>query len=163
MADGFLYRAIGVIHSAHKDISQGPVQPCYAEGYTGTVEVFPEFMEGLRDLEGYSHIYLLYHCHKAKPSPLLVKPFIQDTKRGLFSTRVPGRPNPIGMSIVRLISCKGCVLHVGSIDVLDETPLLDIKPYSHRIDCVEDTRDGWQGEVDDCTAHLLGRRVNTSS
>lgn len=84
MADEFLYRAIGVIHSEHKDPSRGPVQPCYAEGCMGTVEVFPEFAEGLRDLEGYSHIYLLYHCHRARPSSMLVKPFIQNAKRGLF-------------------------------------------------------------------------------
>lgn len=162
MADEFLYRSIGLIHSEHKDPARGPVQACYAKGCMGTVEVFPEFTEGLRDLEGYSHIYLLYHCHRAQQSPLLVKPFIQDIKRGLFSTRMPGRPNPIGMSIVRLISCEENILHVGDIDVLDETPLLDIKPYSHRIDCVENTRDGWQGEVDDCTAHSLGRRMKTS-
>ena len=158
MADEFLYRSIGLIHSEHKDPARGPVQACYAKGCMGTVEVFPEFTEGLRDLEGYSHIYLLYHCHRAQQSPLLVKPFLQDIEHGIFSTRAPGRPNPIGMSLVRLLSREGNLLHIANIDTLDGTPLLDIKPYSRRIDCVIGTRDGWQDEVDDTTAAIRGRR-----
>ena len=133
MLEEFHYRPIGIIHSEHTDPAKSPIQPCYAEGCLGTVEIFPEYTEGLNDLEGYSHIYLLYHCHRAKPAPMMIAPFIQKTKRGLFSTRVPGRPNPIGMSIVRLLSREDNVLHIEAIDVLDGTPLLDIKPYSRRM------------------------------
>ena len=158
MSEQFVYHPIGIIHSEHTDPAHGPVQPCYADGCLGTVEVFDPYVEGLKDLEGYSHIILLYHCHRARPCPMLVKPFIQDKVHGLFATRMPGRPTPIGMSIVPLLSREGGVLHVGRIDVLDGTPLLDIKPYSRRFDRVDNTRNGWQDEVDDETANVRGRR-----
>ncbi len=158
MSDAICYRPIGIIHSGHHDPDHGPIQPCYADGCTGTVEVFEEFAKGLQDIEGYSHIYLLYHLDRAQPGSLLVKPFLQDIEHGIFSTRAPGRPNPIGMSLVRLLSREGNLLHIANIDTLDGTPLLDIKPYSRRIDCVIGTRDGWQDEVDDTTAAIRGRR-----
>ncbi len=158
MSETFHYRPIGIIHSGHRDPAKSPIQPCYAQGCTGTVEVFPEYAEGLRDLEGYSHIYLLYHFHLAKPASMTVMPFLQNKPHGLFSTRFPARPNPIGMSIVRLLSRQDNLLRIESVDVLDGTPLLDIKPYSRRIDCVLDTRNGWQDEVDDTTAYRLGSR-----
>ena len=158
MSDAICYRPIGIIHSGHHDPDHGPIQPCYADGCTGTVEIFEEFAKGLQDIEGYSHIYLLYHLDRAQPGSLLVKPFLQDIKHGIFSTRAPGRPNPIGMSFVRLLSREGNLLHIANIDTLDGTPLLDIKPYSRRIDCVIGTRDGWQDEVDDTTAAIRGRR-----
>ncbi len=158
MSEQFVYHPIGIIHSEHTDPAHGPIQPCYADGCLGTVEIFDKYVEGLKDLEGYSHIILLYHCHRARPCPMLVKPFIQDKEHGLFATRMPGRPNPIGMSIVPLLSREGGVLHVGRIDVLDGTPLLDIKPYSRRFDRVDNTRNGWQDEVDDETASARGRR-----
>ena len=158
MSDAICYRPIGNIHSGHHDPDHGPIQPCYADGCTGTVEVFEEFAKGLQDIEGYSHIYLLYHLDRAQPGSLLVKPFLQDIEHGIFSTRAPGRPNPIGMSLVRLLSREGNLLHIANIDTLDGTPLLDIKPYSRRIDCVIGTRDGWQDEVDDITAAIRGRR-----
>ncbi len=154
----FCYHPIGIIYSEHTNPETGPVQPCYAQDSRGKVEIFPEYAEGLKDLEGYSHIYLFYHFHKAKPVQLIVKPFIQNTERGLFSTRVPGRPNPIGLSIVRLLSRQDNILMIEGADVLNETPLLDIKPYSHRIDCIQNTCDGWQGEVSDKQAFLLGSR-----
>ena len=158
MSDAICYRPIGIIHSGHHDPDHGPIQPCYADGCTGTVEIFEEFAKGLQDIEGYSHIYLLYHLDRAQPGSLLVKPFLQDIEHGIFSTRAPGRPNPIGMSLVRLLSREGHLLHIANIDTLDGTPLLDIKPYSRRIDCVIGTRDGWQDEVDDTTAAIRGRR-----
>lgn len=158
MSDAICYRPIGIIHSGHHDPDHGPIQPCYADGCTGTVEIFEEFAKGLQDIEGYSHIYLLYHLDRAQPGSLLVKPFLQDIEHGIFSTRAPGRPNPIGMSLVRLLSREGNLLHIANIDTLDGTPLLDIKPYSRRIDCVIGTRDGWQDEVDDTTAAIRGRR-----
>lgn len=147
-----------MIHSPHGDPARGPIQPCYAPDAPGTVEVWPQYAEGLRDLQGYSHIYLLYHFHRARPAPLLAAPFLQKTLRGLFATRLPGRPNAIGLSIVRLQKVEGNLLHVLGIDALDGTPLLDIKPYSRRIDCVTGTRNGWQDEVGDAEAWSLARR-----
>lgn len=153
-----VYRPIGVIHSEHLVAEKTPIQPAYAQGCKGRVEVFPEFAEGIRDLDGFSHLYLLYHFHQAPPVKLLVKPFLQDIERSVFSTRAPCRPNGIGLSIVELLRREGNVLHVDNIDILDNTPLLDIKPYTARFDRIETTRNGWQDEVDDATAQKRGRR-----
>jgi tRNA-Thr(GGU) m(6)t(6)A37 methyltransferase TsaA len=135
-----------------------PIQPCYATDCTGQVEIYPQYAEGLRDLEGYSHVYLLFYLHQAKKMQLLVKPFLQDVERGVFATRAPCRPNPIGMSIVRLLAREKNILHIAGVDILDQSPLLDIKPYSHRFDCIENTRNGWQDEVDEDDASVRGRR-----
>lgn len=122
------------------------------------VEIFPEFTEGLRDLEGFSHIYLVYHLRRSGPARLVVKPFLQDVDRGVFATRAPCRPNPIGLSIVELSCREGNVLHINHVDILDGTPLLDIKPYTARFDRVETTRNGWQDAVDAGEAQRRGRR-----
>ena len=153
------YRPIGVIRTGHTKPKETPIQPVYSEGCEGQAEVFPEFAAGLRDVEGFSHIYLVYHMHKADRPQLVVKPFLQDVERGVFSTRAPCRPNPIGLSIVRLVRRDGNVLHLDGVDVLDGTPLLDIKPYTAKFDCVETTRNGWQDEVDEETARRRGRRL----
>ena len=158
MDQSIAFKAIGVIHSGHTVPEETPIQPCYAPEAEGLVEVFPEYAEGLRDIEGYSHIYLIYQHHKAGPAKLITRSCLQKVERGVFSTRVPARPNPIGLSIVKLLSREGNMLRVGGIDVLDGAPLLDIKPYSRRIDCVLGTKDGWQEEVDDSTAMELGRK-----
>lgn len=155
----FSFQAIGTIHSRHHTAEQTPIQPVYAADFPGTVEVFPAFTDGLRDLDGYSHIYLLYVLDRAGEARLTVKPFLQDVERGIFSTRAPCRPNPIGMSIVPLLRVEGNILHVGALDILDGTPLLDIKPYSRRFDCLTVTRNGWQDEVDEAEARLRGRRA----
>ena len=153
-----LYRPIGIIHSEHGTPAETPIQPAYAVGCRGRAEVFPEFAEGLCDLEGFSHIYLLYHFHRADPMKLTVKPFLQDEERGLFSTRAPCRPNPIGLSVVELVGREGNVLYLNGVDILDETPLLDIKPYTAKFDRFETNRNGWQDQVDEETAHRRGRR-----
>ena len=124
-------------------------RPCSAPDSPDHLELFPEFAEGLTHIEGYSHIYILYHHHRAKDAGLMVHPCLQNTMRGVFSTRVLGRPNPIGLSIVRLLRREGNILHVAGMDVLDGAPLLDIKLYSCRIDCITGTRDGWQDEIPD--------------
>jgi tRNA-Thr(GGU) m(6)t(6)A37 methyltransferase TsaA len=152
------YKPIGVIHSEHTVAENTPIQPIYAQKCNGKIEVFPELAEGLADLEGFSHIYLLYHLNRARSMQLKVKPFLQDVERGVFSTRAPCRPNGIGMSIVRLIRRDGNTLHVQGLDVLDSTPLLDIKPYSTRFDCVQTERNGWQDEVQEDDAQVLGKR-----
>ncbi|KPK80253.1 MAG: tRNA-Thr(GGU) m(6)t(6)A37 methyltransferase TsaA [Gemmatimonas sp. SM23_52] len=151
-------RPIGVIHSPHKKLEETPVQPAFAEGVKAQVEVFAEYHEGLRDLEGYSHIFLIYHFHQAPAPKLTVTPYLQDTPRGLFATRAPCRPNPIGLSLVRLLKIENGVLHIEDVDVLDGTPLLDIKPYVSRFDSCDGARCGWQDQVDDSTASARGRR-----
>ncbi|HOJ33902.1 MAG TPA: tRNA (N6-threonylcarbamoyladenosine(37)-N6)-methyltransferase TrmO [Candidatus Hydrogenedentes bacterium] len=152
------YRPIGVIRTPHHSPETTPIQPVYAQDYEGQVEVFPEFEDGLKDIEGFSHIYLIYHLHRAEPPRLIVKPFLQDVERGIFATRAPCRPNPIGLSIVHLVRREGGVLHVRGVDILDGTPLLDIKPYTTRFDCIQTLRNGWQDDVDDATAEQRGRR-----
>jgi tRNA-Thr(GGU) m(6)t(6)A37 methyltransferase TsaA len=147
-----------VIRSEHVEAHRTPIQPIYAKGCKGRVEIFPEFTEGLRDLQGFSHIYLIFHFNQAGPVQLIVKPFLQDIARGVFSTRAPCRPNGIGLSIVELIGCDGNVLLLDGVDILDGTPLLDIKPYTARFDRLENTRNGWQDEVDEETAVGLGQR-----
>jgi tRNA-Thr(GGU) m(6)t(6)A37 methyltransferase TsaA len=149
---------IGVVHSPHQRAAETPIQPVYAGGCRGQAEIFPEFAEGLRDLEDFSHIYLIYHLHQAPPAKLLVKPFLQDAEHGVFATRAPGRPNPIGLSIVKLERREGNILYLDGLDILDGTPLLDIKPYCARFDCIQPTRNGWQDEVDETTARQRGTR-----
>ena len=152
-------RAIGTIHSEHKDPGKIPIQSVYAGGCRGTVHVLPEFEEGLKDIEGFSHLFLIYHFHCSGPADMLVRPFLQDVKRGVFATRTPRRPNPVGLSIVELIRREANVLYIDNTDILDGTPVLDIKPYISRFDCIETTTCGWQDEVDDETAKRLGRRL----
>ena len=154
------YTPIGVIRSGHDEPEKTPIQPVYAETCRGWADIFPPYVDGLRDLEGFSHLYLIYHFHKAGPTRLLTKPFLQDSERGVFATRASCRPNPIGLSIVELIRREGSTLHLKGLDVLDGTPLLDIKPYVARFDRKDAVRSGWQDEVDDATARLLGGRKN---
>lgn len=155
------YRPIGVIRSDHLMEAQTPIQPACARGCRGRAEIFPQFAEGLRDLEGFSHIFLVYHFHRCGPARLLVKPFLQDVERGVFAMRAPCRPNAVGLSIVELVRREGNVLYLDNVDTLDGTPLLDIKPYTARFDRVETTRNGWQDEVDEETARRRGRRGHT--
>jgi tRNA-Thr(GGU) m(6)t(6)A37 methyltransferase TsaA len=152
------YQPIGVIRSEHVVQDRTPIQPAYASGCKGRVEVFPELAEGLRDLEGFSHIYLVYHFHQSGPTRLVVKPFLQDVERGVFATRATCRPNPIGLSIVELVCREGSVLHINNVDILDGTPLLDIKPYTAKFDRIDTARNGWQDAVDEETARQRGRR-----
>jgi tRNA-Thr(GGU) m(6)t(6)A37 methyltransferase TsaA len=156
--DPIAYKPIGLIRSEHKKPEETPIQPVYATGCQGRVEVLPEYVEGLRDLDGFSHVCLIYHFHAAGPAKLVVEPFLQDVERGVFATRAPCRPNPIGISIVRLTGRQGNVLYVDDLDVLDRTPLLDIKPYVARFDRIGETRSGWHDGVDPETAELRGRR-----
>jgi tRNA-Thr(GGU) m(6)t(6)A37 methyltransferase TsaA len=135
-----------------------PIQPVYAKGIQGTVEIFPEYAEGLRDINGFSHIYLIYYFHRAKPSRMIAKPYLEDAFHGVFATRTPHRPNPIGFSVVHLLACKENSLHIEDVDILDGTPLLDIKPFISRFDLRENVKDGWQEHIDDDLAYLRGSR-----
>jgi tRNA-Thr(GGU) m(6)t(6)A37 methyltransferase TsaA len=138
----FIMRPIGVIHSPFTDKNQTPIQPSRSQAI-GQVEVYPEFAEGLQDVEGFSHVILLYVFHCSTGYSLRVKPFLDDTLHGLFATRYPCRPNPIGLSIVRLKAQHDNVLEIEGVDVLDGTPLLDIKPYVPDFDAQENVRVGW--------------------
>lgn len=138
-----VYKPIGIIHSPFIEPGGTPVQPAGAKGIKGTVEIFPEYEKGLKDIEGFFHIILLYHFHLSKTASLVSKPFMDDTTHGIFAIRGPNRPNPIGISVVRLIQVKDNVLHVRDLDIVDRTPLLDIKPYVPKFDRAEATRIGW--------------------
>ena len=137
------YRPIGVIHSPFQQVAGMPIQPSGATGVQGTVEVLPEFEEGLKGLEGFSHIILLYHFHRAEGYSLTVTPFLDSEVHGLFATRAPRRPNPIGVSVVRLLRREENILHIENVDILDGTPLLDIKPYVPAFDQHPAERVGW--------------------
>ena len=126
-----------------------PIQPKGALEVEGYVIVDEEYAAGLQDLDGFSHIYLLYSFHEAKRIELRVKPFMDEQIRGVFATRSPLRPNHIGISIVKLIRVEGNKLFVRGIDVLDKTPLLDIKPYIEKFDAVQESVSGWQQASDE--------------
>jgi len=143
MSTKIAYTPIGIVHSPHRRPRGTPIQPATAAGVPGTVEVFEEYREGLRDLEGFSHIVLLYHFHRSKGFSLRVVPFLDTRPRGVFATRAPKRPNPIGLSVVRLKRIENGVLHVRNVDILDNTPLLDIKPYVPEFDGPTEARTGW--------------------
>ena len=138
------YRPIGLIHTPHQVPKGTPIQPRFAEGIKGTVEVFKEYAEGLKDVEGFDRLWLVYHFDRIGESRLRVVPYMDTVERGLFATRAPCRPNPIGISCVRLLSVQGNVLTIADVDILDGTPLLDIKPYVRRFDCWDTQHDGWQ-------------------
>lgn len=137
------FKPIGIIHSPYQEPAGMPIQPAAGKGVKGTVEVYPEYAAGLKDLDGFSHIVLLYHFHRSSGYSLEVVPFLDTEKRGLFSTRAPKRPNPIGLSIVKLNRIEGATLYIENVDILDGTPLLDIKPYVGEFDGQEDVRTGW--------------------
>jgi tRNA-Thr(GGU) m(6)t(6)A37 methyltransferase TsaA len=137
------YKPIGVTHSPFKEPKGTPIQPAAAKGINGIVEIFPEYAEGLKDIEGFSHIILLYHFHLSKGSALIAKPYMDNETHGVFAMRGPSRPNPIGISVVRLVRVEGNMLHIRDVDIVDGTPLLDIKPYIPEFDIREVERIGW--------------------
>lgn len=146
MQQEIIFRPIGVVHSPFKEPTGTPIQPGAAQGTAGVVEILPAYQEGLQDLEGFSHLILLYHFHLARGFSLKVKPFLDDTERGLFATRAPARPNPIGLSIVRLNRIEGSKLHIQDVDIVDGTPVLDIKPYVPQFDTRTEATSGWVGK-----------------
>jgi len=141
--NGIHYLPIGIIRTPFKEIAGMPIQPKGAEGIAGSIELEQRFAGGLKDLDGFSHLILLYHFHLIEGYSLEVKPFLDDQVRGLFATRSPKRPNPIGLSIVRLIGIEANTLHIEDVDMIDGTPLLDIKPYVPEFDSRETERIGW--------------------
>jgi tRNA-Thr(GGU) m(6)t(6)A37 methyltransferase TsaA len=159
MDEKITFRPIGIIHSEHTNPLKTPIQPVFAKDCTGQVEIFPEYEEGLLDIEGFSHIFLIYHLHKSEPGKkLTLKPFFENVIHGVFATRYSNRPNPIGMSLVRLIKREENILYINDVDILDGTPLLDIKPYNTRFEQRDDVRNGWMEHIDKNMAFKLGRR-----
>ncbi len=140
------YKPIGIIRTPFKEPKGTPIQASEGCGVKGTVEIFPEYSEGLKDLEDFSHVILIYHFHMSKTARLLVKPFLDEKQHGIFAIRGPSRPNPIGLSVVRLEKIEKNVLHIQDIDIVDETPLLDVKPYVPAFDQREGSKIGWLKE-----------------
>ena len=136
-------KPIGTIYTPYNDREGMPIQPTGAKGVKGKIELIPELTDGLKDLDGFSHIILIYHFHLSKKYELHVKPFMDDKIRGVFSTRAPKRPNPIGFSVVKLNKIEKNILHIENIDVLNGTPLLDIKPFIPDVDIVKTDKIGW--------------------
>jgi tRNA-Thr(GGU) m(6)t(6)A37 methyltransferase TsaA len=143
---------IGVIHTPFQNIEDMPIQPKGAAGTKGQIQVDAAFQPGLEDLDGFSHIYLIYSFHKVTRTELTVVPFMDTQSRGVYATRSPLRPNHIGISIVRLEKIEGNLLHVLDIDVLNGTPLLDIKPYMEKFDAVKHSTSGWMQASDKAVA-----------
>jgi tRNA-Thr(GGU) m(6)t(6)A37 methyltransferase TsaA len=139
----FIMHPIGIIHSPFTEKDQMPIQASRSQAI-GDLELFPEFVDGLSGIEGFSHLHLFYVFHKSSGYTLRVKPFLDDQEHGIFATRYPRRPNPIGISTVRLLSRHGSLLTIEGVDVLDGTPLLDLKPYVPDFDLRTDNlRTGW--------------------
>ncbi len=136
---------IGVIRTQFTELAGMPVQPAGADedAFEGEVIINEALAEGLRDLDGFSHIYLIYHLHKVTETKMIVIPFMDTVERGIFATRSPSRPSRLGMSIVRLLEVNGNCLKIRGADMLDGTPLIDIKPYIQAFDCPDNPSCGW--------------------
>ena len=138
-----VFQPIGIIHTPFDKPEGIPIQGALRTDIEGTVEILPEFSDGLKDIEGFSHLILLFHFHLVKEHKLVARPFMDDTARGVFSIRGPRRPNPIGMTVVRLLERSGNILQIAGVDMVNGTPLLDIKPYLPDIDAHHSVRTGW--------------------
>lgn len=135
--------SIGVIHSPYRTKDEAPIQGAFAPEVKGVIEVFPEYEEGLKDIEGFSHLIVLYYFNQAGEVKLVRPTFLDDEAHGVFATRHPCRPSGVGITVVRLLGRSGGRLEVAGIDVLDGTPLIDIKPYVPRFDCFPEASEGW--------------------
>ncbi|MFW6238216.1 MAG: tRNA (N6-threonylcarbamoyladenosine(37)-N6)-methyltransferase TrmO [Halanaerobiales bacterium] len=143
------FHAIGEIKSDFDSPEGTPIQPTAENAGKGKIELLAEYEKGLKDLDGFSHLILIYYCHKAGEPSLRVKPFLEDKEHGVFAVRAPCRPNSIGLSVVRLERVEGNIIYIDDVDILDGTPLLDIKPYVPQFDRREDVKISWlDGNVD---------------
>jgi tRNA-Thr(GGU) m(6)t(6)A37 methyltransferase TsaA len=151
-------RSLGVIRTPHQEMDRTPIQPCFARGIRGEVQLDPSMAEGLTGIEEFSHLHLIYQLHRVEPGPLLVTPFLLDEPKGIFACRYPVRPNAIGLSLVKLVEVKECSLVVEDVDMLDGSLLLDIKPFYPKSDVPERTWGGWTEHVNPEEAERRGRR-----
>jgi tRNA-Thr(GGU) m(6)t(6)A37 methyltransferase TsaA len=152
-----IFEPIGIIYSPFTKPEGMPVQPSAARGVRGNIVIEKKYTAGLADLEGFSHIYLIYHLHLSKKYNLKVIPFLDNRERGLFATRAPRRPNPIGLSVVHLLKIERNILDIEDVDIIDGTPLLDIKPYVPEMEDVQDLRIGWLSKY---TADLKSKKAD---
>ena len=138
-----IYKPIGVIYSPFKSIEGIPIQPAGANGIKGKVKVYKKYLNGLINLEGFSHIILLYHFHLSNGYSLKVIPFLKNQEQGVFATRAPKRPNQIGISVVKIDKIEGNIINISNVDIINGTPLLDIKPFASFFDNVKNEKNGW--------------------
>jgi len=143
MGSGEFVKPIGIIRTPYKEPKGIPIQGKFEKGVTGKAELFPPYAEGLKDIEGFSHIILIYYFNRSKKEELTGKPFLEDEKHGIFAIRSPHRPNHIGFSIVKLENVEDGVVTFSEVDMLDKTPLLDIKPYVSHFDSRKNVKNGW--------------------
>ncbi|MFP4557083.1 MAG: tRNA (N6-threonylcarbamoyladenosine(37)-N6)-methyltransferase TrmO [Bacteroidales bacterium] len=141
--NSIMYHPIGIISSPFNDTNNTPIQPSSAKGTKGSIVIFPEFADGLKGIEGFTHLIIIYHFHRANGFKLQVSPFLDDEEYGVFATRAPKRPNGIGLSIVKLVKMEGRTIYIENIDALNGTPLLDIKPYVPQFNNVRNVKIGW--------------------
>ena len=153
--DEITIKPIGTIFTPHTSIEGMPIQPLAAKGVRGFIKLLPEYTEGLKDLEGFSHITLLYHFHKIEGFELVVTPFMDTQVHGIFACKAPKRPNAIGISTVKLISINENVIIIEQVDMLDGTPLIDIKPFYPRYDNRLNTKTGWLGKLKELPVEKL--------
>jgi tRNA-Thr(GGU) m(6)t(6)A37 methyltransferase TsaA len=159
MAARLTYRPIGIISSPFTSLADMPIQPTGAKGVPGRAVIDPAYQEGLKDLEGFSYIHLIYAFHLSEGYALRVKPFLDNQIRGVFSTRAPRRPNAIGLSVVRLVRVEENILHIEDVDMIDGTPLLDIKPYVPVFDSRSPEKTGWlENRAGNAANHRSDRR-----
>ena len=143
IAGEVVVRPIGVIRTPYREPKGMPIQGKFKEGVTGRAEIFPEYKDGLRDIGGFSHLILIYHFNRAREEKLVGRPFLEDEEHGIFAIRGPERPNHLGLSVVKLVDVEECVIVFSEVDMMDETPLLDIKPYVSHFDVKDGVRNGW--------------------
>jgi tRNA-Thr(GGU) m(6)t(6)A37 methyltransferase TsaA len=141
------YRPVGFVRSPFQDLAGMPLQSVAADDVRGEIVIYDEFAAGLADLDGFSHVFVVSHLHRAVPGGLRVMPFLDDSERGVFATRSPRHPNPIGLSVMRLVSASGAVLQVTGVDLVDATPVLDLKPYVPQFDAIAAERTGWLSDA----------------
>ena len=150
---------IGIIHTPFKTVENMPIQPSAAKDITGTIEIFPEYAEGLSDLDGFSHIYIIFHLHKTRGHKLKVVPFLDTVERGIFATRSPARPNAVGLSVAELVSVKKNILEIRGVDMLDGSPVIDIKPFVPDFEDYGKIRKGWfEGKTGNASKILSDER-----
>ena len=138
-----VYKPIGIIHTPFQNIQNMPIQPVAANGIRGTVKIFSDYTAGLKDINGFSHIILVYHFHLSNGYRLEIKPFLDDDTHGVFATRAPNRPNQIGLSVVKLVNLEDDIIHIENVDIVNGTPLLDIKPFVPDFNAAKDVKIGW--------------------
>ena len=143
MKEEIKLKPIGIIHTPYKEPKGIPIQGKFEKGVAGQIEMFPEYQEGLKDIEGFSHLILIYYFHRAKEEKLIGKPFLEDEPHGIFAIRSPKRPNHVGISIVKIEKIENNLITFSEVDILDGTPLLDIKPYVSHFDYRESVKNGW--------------------